>query len=100
MQPLSTYFQWGSSQRETSNARLASDSNGIESGITLQDVQRPSTETTRRNGFRQSVAPDRATRIMEDIMNGKYVLQFPILSGTKIHILIAAAINVPFALRH
>lgn len=91
-------FWWKSSQRDTSNGRLPANID-IESGITLQDVQRPSTETTRRNGFRQSIAPDRATRIMEDIMSGKYVPQFPILAGTKIHVLIAAAMSALFALR-
>jgi hypothetical protein len=47
----------------------------IEVGVPLQDVPRISTETTRRNGFRQSVAPDRGTRIIEDIRNGKSVAE-------------------------
>lgn len=41
-----------------------------EDGVPMTDVPRLSTETQRRNGFRQSHAPDRETRIIEDIRNG------------------------------
>ncbi|TAQ91398.1 hypothetical protein B7494_g352 [Chlorociboria aeruginascens] len=40
--------------------------------VPLEELPRLSTETQRRNGFRQSNAPDRSARIIEDISNGNY----------------------------
>jgi hypothetical protein len=47
---------------------FANDQSGIDVGdVPLQDMPRLSTETTRCNGFRQSVAPEHTTRILADI---------------------------------
>jgi hypothetical protein len=44
------------------------------SGIPLQNLNpRLSTETQRRNGYRQSTLSDLGDRIFEDLQNGKYV---------------------------
>ena len=96
--PLGNRFlRRGSLSRSTSNAQLASSEIGVEPRIPLQDTPRMSTETTRRNGFRQSVAPDRATRIMDDITDGKYVLQLFILSSSSVPLLTSVVIPVLFA---
>lgn len=87
MPALNNLLPKGSLQWNSSDVALDSDGTGIESGVPLQTVPRPSTETTRRNGFRQSVAPDRATRMMEDIINRKCVLKRIVLSSSKIIVL-------------
>jgi hypothetical protein len=49
-----------------------SNSADAEAGdVAMQDIPRPSTETQRRNGFRQSANPDLGERIIEDIRNGQ-----------------------------
>jgi hypothetical protein len=59
---------------QPSTAGFANDPSGIESGdIALRDMPRLSTETQRRNGYVQSRAADRGTRIVEDMRNGKWV---------------------------
>jgi hypothetical protein len=59
-------YPWAAS-RSTSSA-----SSDPEAGDTpLADMSRHSTETQRRNGFRQSTHPDHGERILEDIRNGK-----------------------------
>jgi hypothetical protein len=58
---------------------LASSSRGSREnsdsrGVPLQNLNpRLSTETQRRNGYRQSTLPDLGDRICEDLQNGKYV---------------------------
>ncbi|KAH8786210.1 hypothetical protein BGZ57DRAFT_818243 [Hyaloscypha finlandica] len=60
-------YPWSAS-RSTSSA-----SSDPEAGDTpLADMPRHSTETQRRNGFRQSTHPDHGERILEDIRNGNY----------------------------
>jgi hypothetical protein len=60
-------------------ASLASSSrdsreNSESPGIPLQNLNpRLSTETQRRNGYRQSTLSDLGDRISEDLQNGKYV---------------------------
>ena len=59
-------FAWISRQ---SSSRSSTDP---EAGSTpLESILRFSTETQRRNGFRQSNLPDRGDRILEDIQSGK-----------------------------
>ena len=59
---------------QSSTVGFARGPSGIESGdIALQDMPRSSTETQRRNGYVQSYAADRGTRIVEDMQNGKWV---------------------------
>jgi hypothetical protein len=61
-------FPWSASR---SNSSASSDP---EAGATpLEDMSFRSTETQRRNGFRQSTNPEHGERIVEDIRNGKYV---------------------------
>jgi hypothetical protein len=97
MLPGNSFLRSGSTSRSTSNAELGSSETNVEPGIPLQDRPRISTETTRWNRFRQFVAPDRATRIMEDITNGEYVLQLFILLSSSVPLLTRVVITVPFA---
>jgi hypothetical protein len=59
-------FPWFASR---SNSDLAADPEA--GGVPLEDMPRQSTETQRRNGFRQSNLPDHGERIIEGIKNGK-----------------------------
>jgi hypothetical protein len=59
-------FLWSAGR---SNSRLAAEPDA--GGVPLEDMPRQSTETQRRNGFRQSNLPDHGERIIEDIKNGK-----------------------------
>jgi hypothetical protein len=60
------------SRTQSSIVAFSNDPYGLEAGdVALQDMPRLSTETQRRNGFVQSAAEDRGTRIAEDMRNGK-----------------------------
>lgn len=52
------------------NSQQTANDPPVDDEVQMNDIPRLSTETQRRNGFRQSQAPDRSTRIVEDLRNG------------------------------
>ncbi|KAH6683978.1 hypothetical protein B0J14DRAFT_465718 [Halenospora varia] len=71
-------WRWSRSKSVRSSSSTASND------VMMEEVPRGSTETQRRNGFKQSHAKDRGVAITEDITNGNYLCSIctePVLTG-------------------
>ncbi|KAH8679580.1 hypothetical protein BGZ60DRAFT_524798 [Tricladium varicosporioides] len=71
-------WRWSRSKSVRSGSSTASND------VMMEEVPRGSTETQRRNGFKQSHAKDRGVAITEDITNGNYLCSIctePVVTG-------------------